>query len=81
MDALDLPGRMAFANEVKQSVVPFVNSLPTSGGVYIDQQQNGSLVVLQTESSAALEAEIRADARLQPWLPRRQGHAHGSATA
>ncbi|HYO51660.1 hypothetical protein [Archangium sp.] len=58
LDALDLPGRMAFAHAVRQSAVPFVNSLPTSGGVYIDQQQNGSLVVLLTEPSAELEAEI-----------------------
>ena len=57
-DALDLPGRMAFAGEVKQQVVPFVDSLPSSGGVYIDQKQNGSLVVLLTEPSAAIEAEI-----------------------
>jgi hypothetical protein len=58
MDALDLPGRMAFAHQVRQSAVPFVNSLPTSGGVYIDQRNNGSLVVLLTEPSTEVEAEI-----------------------
>jgi hypothetical protein len=57
-DALDLPGRMAFAGAVKQSVVPFINSLSASGGVYIDQKQNGGLVVLLTEPSAEIEAEI-----------------------
>jgi hypothetical protein len=57
-DALDLPGRMAFASAVKQSVVPFVNSLAASGGVFIDQKQNGGLVVLLTEPSAEIEAEI-----------------------
>lgn len=55
---LDLPGRMAFAGEVKRTVVPFVESLRSSGGVYIDQHQNGSLVVLLTEPSAELETEI-----------------------
>lgn len=58
VDEIDLPGRMAFANAVKQSVVPFVNSLSASGGVYIDQKQNGGLVVLLTEPSAEIEAEI-----------------------
>lgn len=59
-DALDLPGRMAFASEIKRSAVPFVNALRASGGVYIDQHQNGGLVVLLTESSEAIEAEIAA---------------------
>lgn len=57
-EALDLLGRMAFANELKRAAVPFIDSLPTSGGVYIDQKENGGLVVLLTESSPEIEAEI-----------------------
>jgi hypothetical protein len=59
-DALDLEGRMTFANQVKVAAVPFVNALATSGGVYIDQEQNGQLVVLLTEPSPEIEAEISA---------------------
>ena len=59
-DALDLPGRMTFANQVKVEAIPFVDTLPTSGGVYIDQAQNGQLVVLLTESSSEIESEIAA---------------------
>lgn len=55
---LDLPGRMAFAAAVKRSVVPFVESLRTSGGVYIDQHNDGSLVVLLTERNKQVEDEI-----------------------
>jgi hypothetical protein len=55
---LDLPGRMRFASEVKRTVVPFVDALRSSGGVYIDQQRDGSLVVLLTEPSAQIETEI-----------------------
>jgi len=56
--AVDLPGRMIFANKLKQTVVPYVQSLPTSGGVYIDQTQGGRLVVNLTERNPTIEQEI-----------------------
>jgi hypothetical protein len=67
--AVDLTGRMIFANRLKHSVVPFVESLPTSGGVYIDQTQGGNLVVTLTERNPVIEQEI---AKRMPADPR--GH-------
>lgn len=55
---LDLPGRMAFADAVTERVLPFVQALPTYGGVYFDQIHGGGLVVLLTERDPKIEATI-----------------------
>ncbi len=58
--ALDVYGRMEFASHVKTNAVPYIDALPTSGGVYIDQQHGGGLVVLVTERNVDVEREIVA---------------------
>jgi hypothetical protein len=58
--ALDLTGRMDFASEIKLAAVPFINALAASGGVYLDQERDGELVVLLTETSDEIEAAIAA---------------------
>lgn len=59
---LDLSGRMRFADQVDRNVMPYVESLPTFAGAYIDQKDGGGLVVMLTERSANTTAGI--DARM-----------------
>ncbi len=56
--SIDLPGRMAFADALSEQVLPYVQSLPTFGGVYIDQLANGGLVILLTQRDPVAEEEI-----------------------
>lgn len=46
---LDLPGRMAYAEEAQREMLPFAMSTPTFGGAYFDQQNGGRLVILLTQ--------------------------------
>ena len=56
--AVDLPGRMAFANAVSDSLPPALRSLPTFGGVWIDQKGGGGLVVALTGIDAQASSLI-----------------------
>lgn len=47
-DLLDLPGRMQFVNEVSESLLPFAESLPSYAGAFVDQANNGDIVILLT---------------------------------
>lgn len=58
--ALDLPGRMAFANAIHSELIPYLEALPTFGGVYIDQMRDGDLVVLLAGVDPDAEAKIGA---------------------
>ncbi len=57
--SLDLVGRMTFANAVAVGVLPYAEKLPTFAGAWIDELQNGSLVIMLTRPDAATEATIR----------------------
>lgn len=57
--SLDLVGRMTFANAVAEGVLPYAEKLPTFAGAWIDERQNGSLVIMLTQPDAATEATIR----------------------
>lgn len=57
---VNLPARMQFANDVAAELLPFLQSLPTFGGAYIDQTASGGLVVLLTERDAQVEERIRS---------------------
>ncbi len=57
---LDLMGRMTFANEITKGVLPYTENLATYAGAWIDELQNGSLVIMLTQADAATEATIRS---------------------
>ena len=59
---LDLNGRVYFADRVSRNLMPFVEALPTYAGAYIDQLDEGSLVVLLTSVDPATIAAIQARA-------------------
>lgn len=59
---LDLNGRVYFADRVSRNVMPIVEALPTYAGAYIDQLNEGSLVVLLTALDPATIAAIQARA-------------------
>jgi hypothetical protein len=61
-EALDLPGRAAFANEVAARLVPLLARSETSGGIYLDQRRGAVAVVSFTERGSQLEADIRREA-------------------
>jgi hypothetical protein len=46
---LDLAGRMNFAVSLDDEFLPFLRSLPTYAGVWIDQPSNGAVVAMLTE--------------------------------
>jgi hypothetical protein len=56
--ALDMPGRAAFANELAATLVPYLESITISGGLYIDQAAGGRAVVMLTKRDPAIEAEL-----------------------
>jgi hypothetical protein len=56
--ALDLQGRMSFAQAAGAELLPFVRALPTFGGVYQDQRNEGALVVLLVEANPQIEQQI-----------------------
>lgn len=64
---VDPAGRMAFANDVYRRVIPFVESLPTFAGAYMDQMHDGRFVVLLTERDATIETQIE---RMMPPVTR-----------
>jgi hypothetical protein len=57
--AVDLIGRMAYANEMDAELVPFARSLETFAGAYIDQSQGGMLIIQLTELDAQVEDRLR----------------------
>lgn len=65
---LDMPGRAAFANELAAALVPYLESIGISGGLYIDQASGGHAVVLLTKHDPAVEAKL---ATVAPGLSRR----------
>jgi hypothetical protein len=56
---VDLQGRMKFADEVAADVLPHVDR-SIYGGSWIDQQNNGSLVVYLTDLKPAIQDAVRA---------------------
>jgi len=55
---LDLHGRARFVQDLEPTVLPFVRALPTFGGVWIDQREGGSLVVMLTRLESDVIAAI-----------------------
>lgn len=60
IDALDLNRRNAFVTAIGEQLAPYVRSLPTFGGIYIDQPDGGGVVVQLTELNEAEVTRIRA---------------------
>lgn len=60
MAELDPEGRMQFANELGETLIPFLETLSGYAGAYIDQLNNGGLVVLLTQEDPAAEARIES---------------------
>jgi len=58
--ALDLSGRMAFAEAVSEDLLPFAKSLPSYGGAWIDQLAGGGLVVALTDVAPAVTEKLAA---------------------
>jgi hypothetical protein len=56
---LDLLGRMSFAQEAHDRVLPFAASLPSYAGAYFDQREGGKLVILLTGADPAAEESLR----------------------
>lgn len=56
--AIDLPARMAFADRVDQSVIPFLRSKDGYAGAYIDQAGGGRLIVRMTHGAAGLNSRL-----------------------
>lgn len=57
-EEIDLQGRMAIEQTLGEALIPFVQSLPSSGGVWIDQVNAGTLVVMLTTSDEAITAKV-----------------------
>jgi hypothetical protein len=58
---VDLPGRMAFAQQAKEAAVPFAQKLPDFAGAYIDQAEGGKLVILFVGGGKAADRQAIAD--------------------
>lgn len=63
---VDLPGRMKFAVDVGQSVIPALEDLPTFAAAYFDSTSNGELVVALTEIDESVAAKIEGKVTSQP---------------
>lgn len=63
LESLDIEGRGSFANEISVELMPTARALPTFGGAYFDQRENGNLVILLTSRDATVEDGLR---RLAP---------------
>ena len=50
--------RFAFASATREDVLPYAESLPTFAGAFYDHQADGELVILLTEASDEVLAEI-----------------------
>ena len=57
---LDIEGRAKFANDVSDGALAYAKSLPTYGGAYVDQTDNGGIVISLTERNAVAESRISA---------------------
>jgi hypothetical protein len=75
--ALDLQGRMMFVHDVGVELLPFVRGLPAFAGAYVDQRDDGALVVLLTERDRETEQRILA---LRPAVDRGVGIRYVSHT-
>lgn len=58
--SVDLQARMAFAQSVAVAVLPQAQSLDTYAGAYIDQANDGSLVILLTSRDEEAEQKLRS---------------------
>lgn len=58
--AIDLPGRMEFADHVDTDVLPVLRQLPTYAGAYYDPADDGRLTILLTELDDSTIATISA---------------------
>ncbi len=67
LEAIDIEGRAAYANEVSKDLIPFARALPDFAGAYFDQRDDGKLVILLTDGSPsnieALQALAPTDSR------------------
>lgn len=57
---LDLVGRMTFVSELDKAVFPYLRSLPTLAGSWIDQVNNGGPVVALTTPDPSVEQHVRS---------------------
>ena len=55
---LDIPGRMTFAQSLEDAVLPYVRSLPSFAGVWIDQAADGGLVMELTSGVPEARAHV-----------------------
>ncbi|MGH2445723.1 MAG: hypothetical protein ACRDGD_06770 [Candidatus Limnocylindria bacterium] len=56
---LDLSGRMHFANQLSEALIPYAESLPIFGGAYIEPARGGGIVINLTEADPAVVAQIQ----------------------
>ena len=56
--ALDLPGRMQFANQLSEELLPYADSLPTYGGSYIEPSRGGGIVIQLTNDDPTVVARV-----------------------
>ena len=59
-EAAEVAERFAFASATRKAVLPYAESLPTFAGAFYNHQANGELVILLTEASDEVLAEISA---------------------
>lgn len=59
-EEIDLLGRMTFVSNLEEGVLPWVRSLPTYAGAWIDQKKNGGLIVMLTQLEATTMDQIAA---------------------
>ncbi len=57
-EAAEVAERFAFASATREDVLPYAESLPTFAGAFYDHQADGELVILLTEASDEVLAEI-----------------------
>jgi hypothetical protein len=59
-EAVDIDGRVAFADESSRSLMPWLTKQAVYGGAYLDQKDGGRLVIMLTKKDDAVVAGIKA---------------------
>lgn len=57
---IDLDGRSVFSVALNRDVIPYLESLPTLGGYWIDQARGGQLTDALTDLDADVEAQVES---------------------
>ena len=59
-ETTEIEARFIFADKAQQTVLPYVESLPTFGGAFFDHQARGELVILLTATDDAVLEKIHS---------------------